>query len=99
MLLKEKNSGFRLEEPGVIALFKTVFDRMSKDEHHRDVPVRERVLKRAMAHGSPEDKAKPQKPKQSRAWPAPTRLLMPWVCHIDSLLIPPLGVILVPFGG
>jgi hypothetical protein len=30
-----------LEESGVIALFKTVFDRMSKDEHHRDVPARE----------------------------------------------------------
>ena len=41
-----------LEEAGVIPLFETVFDRMSKDEHHRDVPARERVLKRGMAHGS-----------------------------------------------
>jgi hypothetical protein len=52
MFLKEQNPGLRWEEPGVIALFKTVFDRMSKDEHHRDVPARERVLKRGMAHGS-----------------------------------------------
>ena len=57
MFLKEQNPGLNSEEPGVIPLFKTVFDRMSKDEHHRDVPARERVLKRAMAHGSPEDRA------------------------------------------
>jgi hypothetical protein len=41
MFLKEKNLGMSSEEPCAIPLFKTVFDRKSKDEHHRDVPARE----------------------------------------------------------
>ena len=66
MFLIEVIPGVNSEEPGVIPLFKTFFDRMSKEEHHRDVPARERVLKRGMAHGSARRAELRLKPQQNR---------------------------------
>ena len=72
MFLKEKNFGFRLEEPGVIPLFKTVDCREQSTSAQGWL---ERVLKRGMAHGSPGGQSYISKAKKIAAFTALTDLL------------------------
>ena len=72
-----------MEEPGVIPLFKTVDCREQSTSAQGWL---ERVLKRGMAHGSPEGRALHQKPKDSRLTPLPLLGLAVQDVHLPEVL-------------